>query len=486
LPVPPLAASLPAGPAEPLRPRRLLLLLAILAMIAAGGALVDAAIERNAPAVARGFVRGDLRVAGVSSHVLLTRLTLTGVSWKGPDGAPLLSARRVSIDWSLLSLLRRGIVLDRLTLEQPRLSLSRAAGGGWNVLEAIPALAAPPGGRAAPVVIDRLVIDRGALRLSDRARDAALALDGVSTHVALGLPRLAVRGEAAASGGALTRAGKRRPLGPLRLAAHLDGGALAIDDARVSLGASHLRAEGRVGKAIDLSDLDLRMRGDLAAEDLRTFVPALDRLHGAITLDARVTGSASRPRSRGALRGGRARAGAFEMDALRARFDYVRPVLRVFAIDVAALGGRSSGSGTIDTSRRDYRVHLRSREISGSRLVNLVLAGPAFENARARVGRRAQEGIYERLEGTIDLAGSGFAPERAKGTASFLFRSPGHAPGTAGEFVLDGLVRVERGELRFDRIRLDSVDLRVRVGNPGTPPGSAGAELRPASDPNLI
>jgi uncharacterized protein involved in outer membrane biogenesis len=95
-------------------------------------------------------------VARVQSHVLLTRLTLTGVSWRGVDGASLLDSPRVSIDWSWLSILRRGLVLDSLRIVAPRVNLVRSAGGGWNVLNAVPALTAPAGRRPVPVVIDRI------------------------------------------------------------------------------------------------------------------------------------------------------------------------------------------------------------------------------------------------------------------------------------------------------------------------------------------
>jgi hypothetical protein len=111
------------------------------------------------------------------------------------------------------------------------------------------------------------------------------------------------------------------------------------------------------------------------------------------------------------------------------------------------------------------------------RLVNLLLAGPLFEDARAHVGRGVEKGIYERLEGTVDLAGSGFTPERMRATASLLFRAPGQAPGTAGAFFLDAFVRVDQRALRFERLRLDSADLRVRVGNPVPAPSPAGAGL---------
>ncbi len=460
-----------------LRPRRLLLLAVILALMVTGGSLVDAAIERNALAVARGYVHGDLRVDGVESHVLLTRLALTGVSWRGPDRALLFTASRVSIDWSWLSLLRRGAVLNRLEIVSPRLDVVRAASGGWNVLDAIPALSAPSGPRPVPVAIDRLLVEGGALRVSDRTRDSDFALEGLSANAALGLPRLAARGTIEARGGVLTRAGVRRDLGPLRLAAHLEGGAIAIDRADLSVGASRVRVGGRVGNALEMSGFDLRARGDLAAEDLRTLLPSLDGLSGRITIDGRVTGSAARPRAAGTLRGSRSKAWAFEMDDLRARFDVDYPALRIPSISIAALGGRIDGSGALDLARRDYRLDLRCRDISGTRLVDLVLAGPLFEDARARVGRRGSEGVYEGLEGTIDLEGSGFTPEQAQGIALLSFRAPGQAPGTPGAFLLDARVRVGQGEMRFERVRLDSADLRVRVGEPAAALAPARREL---------
>ncbi len=459
------------------RPRRLLLLAAVLALIAAAGALVDTAIEKNVLAVVRGYVHGDLRVDRVDSHVLLTRLTLTGVSWRGPDGAPLFASPRVSIDWSWLTLLRRGPVLDRLEIVSPRLNLVRAGGGGWNLADAVPILSAPAGPRPVPVAIDRLLVEGGTLHVSDRTRDAELALDGLAADAALGLPRLAVRGSIGARGGTLTRAGVRRVLGPLRVAAHLDGGALAMDHGELSMGTSKVRFDGRVGNAGDFSGLDLRARGDLEAGDLRTLLPWLDRLSGKIAIDARVSGSAARPRVGGELRGSRANAWGLAMDHLRARFDYDQRALRVSAMEITALGGRIAGGGALDFARRDYRLDLRCRGISGTRLVNLLLADPLFEDARARVSRRTREGTYEQLAGTIDLEGNGFAPEEARGIANLSFHAPGRAPGTPGAFLLDALVHVERGEMRFERLRLDSADLRVRVGNPASPPAPARREL---------
>lgn len=460
------------------RPRRFLLLVSILALVAAAGSLVDAAIEKNALAIARGSVRGDLRVTGVESHVLLTRLTLTGVSWVGPDGALLFASPRVSIDWSWLSFLRRGPLLDRLELISPRVNLVRAPGGGWNFVDAVPALSAPPGGpRPAPLVIDRLVIEGGALRVSDRTQDVDFSLEGLSAETAVRLPRLAARCTIEARGGFLAHAGVRHVLGPLRVAARLKGVAMTIDRADLSMGASKVRIGGRVGNAPALSGVDLHARGDLDATDLRTLLPSLEGLSGTIAIDGRMTGSVARPRIGGKLHGRRAKAWGLVMDDLQARFDFDYPAIRVPSIDIATLGGRINGDGALDLARRDYRLDLRCRGISGKRLVDLVLAGPLFEDARGRVDRRAREGIYEQLEGTIDLEGAGFAPERARGIANLSFQAPGQAPGSPGAFLLDAMVRVERGELRFERLRLDSADLRVRVGNPPAPPAPARREL---------
>jgi hypothetical protein len=274
-----------------------------------------------------------------------------------------------------------------------------------------------------------------------------------------------------ARGGALTPGVRRlRPPAPR---GHLDGNAIAIDRSELTMGTSTVRVGGRVEHALDLSGLHLA-RADLAPTTCG-HLPAAPAL-GAHRGRRAVTGSAESPASAESCAG----AGPGHGDSR----------WTICVCDSTTTGGRCAwrpsisprwAAGSTGAARSISRA-AATGSISGAggsraRASWTSCSRAPSSRTRARGWSAAPGRIYERLEGTIDLEGAGFLPEEARGIATLSFRAPGQAPGTPGAFLLDALVRVEQGEMRFERLRLDSADLRVRVGNPATPPTPARREL---------
>ncbi|MGH8722317.1 MAG: hypothetical protein ACREU4_10055, partial [Burkholderiales bacterium] len=82
-------------------------------------------------------VHGRMEVGRVSGN-LLTGATLEDVAITDPAGAPFLSAQRVSLSYSLRTLLSERIYLDDVTLIEPVIVLDRPPGGEWNFARIFP------------------------------------------------------------------------------------------------------------------------------------------------------------------------------------------------------------------------------------------------------------------------------------------------------------------------------------------------------------
>jgi hypothetical protein len=489
------AATPPAAPTAPRRVHvgRILVLLLLLVLAAILTAYLDTRIERIVLALSRDRAGGSIRIGDMRSRLALTRLVFRDVRWLGPGGEELLFAREVRVNYGLLSLLRRGLILDRLEIRGARAALVRDSGGEWIIVRALAALGAGEPGRPTPVVVDVLALEDATIRVRDVPRRLAITLEGISSRTALRLPRLALTTRTQARGGSFERAGERVKLGPLRLAAHMAGGpapegagrqrsernALVVDGARLAVGGSALRFRGALADPAALDGLDGHLAGDIDTRDLEALRPTGRHLRGTLAIEAKVRGSLARPHAAGVARAGEAAVGDLRIHGLEARFDFLPPALRVPSLALSAFGGKLEGSARIDTEMAGYLVDLRCRGISGRRLVDYVLPGPLFEHVRERVAMRAEQGIYEDLEGTLRAEGRGFAPVSLEGSAALRFASP-ERPAEAVPFLLDARLRAGGGKVVVERLHLDSADLRVRVG-PGTEPAAAESRARTAS-----
>jgi len=471
LPAPP--ASVSRFPAK-LRPRRLAVLLVFVGLLLLTGRWLDARIERRAQSLGRTWLQGRVDVASVSSYLLLTRFTVRGFSWTAPDGTRILAARRVAVNYSLLSLLGRGIVLDRLELEGVDADLVRAADGTWGIVHAIPALART--GAPARIFVNHIMIKGGRIRVEDQRAGTGLTLEGVSADSMLRLPRLRFATRTEVSGATIRRPSGTQQLGPLRVAAHMEREALMIDHAEVLVHGSRVRVDGRVDDVPALSGLDLRVRGEVKAEDLHGIDPMLHRFEGKARVSARVRGTALDPRAEGSVRAGAGEIYGVAINDLAARFTLARSQVRVAKLDVLAFGGKLDGHGAVRPASLGYTFDLRCREVRGKRLLGYLLPRPLFDQLQNRLRDPALEREVDRLDGTIRLEGNGFALSRMEGSAALLFRTsvrPDAPLATDGGFLLDALIRMNRGDILFKRLRLDSSELRVRVGS-----ASQGESLR--------
>jgi hypothetical protein len=138
------------------------LLLVILVVVLATTPWGNERVRRIIVAQGNDRLTGTLDIQRLRGN-LFTGATLTGVSVVDSMKAPVFSARRVKVDYALLPLLRRRVVIEKLVLDTPAIVFDRRPGQRWN----FQALLKPSGAakdtsrRGAPPQLGEVVIHDG-------------------------------------------------------------------------------------------------------------------------------------------------------------------------------------------------------------------------------------------------------------------------------------------------------------------------------------
>jgi autotransporter translocation and assembly factor TamB len=244
----------------------------------------------------RSIVHGQVQVERVEGD-LLRGATFTNVRISAPNGEPFVAARRLELNYQLPGLLRQRILLDRVRLEEPRVSLVRDSTGDWNALRILPFLrGGKPGGPAgwgSVVRIDELGIVNGAVRVETRRPDAAFGPLGANAEIealngTLAVDLYSIPGEErkriAADGVSFRLRDPTLEVRRLDADALFTPRGLDLRGVRLETEATKLAGSGTVREGTR-PILDLALRGTpLSLIELRRFVPA-------VPFDGTVTGS---------------------------------------------------------------------------------------------------------------------------------------------------------------------------------------------------
>jgi hypothetical protein len=276
-----------------------------LAVLAAGAwALrrLDTPEGRKSLAARAGAALGtQVRVSEVEIGLLTgVRLTGVGVANPPPQRGDLLTAEAVSLRHRLWPLLRGRVVVDRLDVRKPTLSLVADARGVFNYerLGGARGAAAVPAALPLRVVLSRIAIDDGVLSVSDATRTTLLRVEGLEVQAGVEAgPEGArsdsrLRGSASSSGlaGTLvaeahveTHTGSKPPTGQGR--AHVEG-CRAEKSALFSLLAAGLRLPELARPELDECRMEFRLGGGRVVTPLVSLkgTPAQLTGSGSVTL----------------------------------------------------------------------------------------------------------------------------------------------------------------------------------------------------------
>jgi autotransporter translocation and assembly factor TamB len=111
------------------------------------------------------YVNGELTIGSLGGN-LLFGVDLANVA-VDVSGERVVAMKTVNVDFSVFTLIERGIVIDHIKVDQPALKLERDA-GGWNVASLIKAQPADPNAPGLTVSLASIQISDGSLTIADR------------------------------------------------------------------------------------------------------------------------------------------------------------------------------------------------------------------------------------------------------------------------------------------------------------------------------
>jgi uncharacterized protein involved in outer membrane biogenesis len=172
---------------EPKAPRRswprvlVIVVLALAALVGlyawAGFKLAPRLITSNATGYVREHYGRELKLRDVRVNPFKLELQIGEMILPDKDGSPMLSWQQLSVDVAgMRSLSRRAFAFEDIRLSAPRIDLVHRADGNWNLLDLVPADAAPesppPKSSTPRLIVDHFEVAQGAGSFTDRTMAA--------------------------------------------------------------------------------------------------------------------------------------------------------------------------------------------------------------------------------------------------------------------------------------------------------------------------
>jgi AsmA protein len=492
----------------------LVVLVVVLVLLVDSGAVTKRVVDLVVPRVSASLGR-DVAIRGADLKLFpQTRVRLQGFSVAGrPGEPPLLGAEALDVEvalWPLLRSLGKDVQINAVSLDRPAVNAIRAKDGTWNYQglgpgpEKGPQPTTPPGEKAR-VVVRRLSIRNGSVRVVDATRpgsEAGIALQaidldmtgvgpglpfGVNLSAALGSdrPNLSLQVSVAALPGAMPQRPEDWPavqgtlqVGPLALDrvaplipagihALVQGGTANLD-ARVSTQQGAYRVDGSGALR------DLRLRGQPASGSFQASATVPPAQPGRARLEIQKL----QVKGPGVDLGGNAVA---EANPIRVRFAIDGPLLDLDALMGAlppsAPGPQAPGGSPIPPSMRE---EIDAASAVGTLDVGEVRSGKLRAtqvHARASLQRgvltvqQAGGGVYG---GSVDLSGTQATLTQPEPSWKLRARVQGLDVGEATRAFVGTAPVTGKSNLSLDLAGKGIEWQRVRNGVTGT----VGLELR--------
>jgi hypothetical protein len=156
----------------------------------AGFFLVPFLVRHYVPRIAQEQLHKQAAIGEVRFNPYVFTFEANDFRLQEPDGGPILSFRRLFVDFELKSIVERAWTFRQVGLEGPHLNAVISKSGGLNLAALVPASKEPPPPQETsegppPLVVEDLLIDQGQIELTDQrpSKPASLALKPLQVSV---------------------------------------------------------------------------------------------------------------------------------------------------------------------------------------------------------------------------------------------------------------------------------------------------------------
>jgi autotransporter translocation and assembly factor TamB len=365
-------------------------------------------LRQKAVSQAAQYLNGELTITRLSGNVF-TGVALEGVTLRH-EGQTAVAMDKLTVEYSPITMISDGLILDSMTLDNPTILLQRD-NAGWNVNRFVKTRR-NTGGRGAPTItMDAITINNGHVIVKERGR-LVEDLTSLNARFRFAYEKPGIAISIAQLSANATDARLRRLVGDLRF----DRGSILARDLAIETDRSTLTTSiSYAGPKERLLDVELTA-GRLSLHELgRYFSPLANiRLEPAVVVKARGTLDALNMdvdvvSSAGAARGPLVGHFGSGTKSLEGRLD-------VRNVDMAPILNRDEWKTRV-TGRADFNWRFSPAEI------DFKFAGPHVEGWGYQAANVRAQGVYEPARLRFNASGAAYGATATAG-AVFRFSTP--------------------------------------------------------------
>lgn len=391
--------------------------------------------------LSREFER-DVRVSDIRLGPFLNVIEIRGVkvaAGKDLSTGPLFEVSKLRLHLDLSQLLRRILLIRRITLVNPRLWAEFDAQGESPVLDFFAILTSPPK-RPRPVQLEiaQVKVSSGNLYY----RDARLPLDGEAQKVEASLdfhPLHGLKGGSLEVGEAKFRyRNTPRNLKNLKTSWRREEGDIILSSLEARLDGSSISLKGKVASFYQSPTLDLQALSSLDLATISPWIPS----QGTLRVEAVIKGPIERPEVRGSTRMGQGSVGRLEVRRLAGDFRWSQGQLEISEFSAQTLAGNVQGKALLDLGKEipKYQASIVASDLDLPRTLAL------SEKAKDLP-------LKGKLDARLDLRGAGWNWQALEGRGW----ARGHGltlPGSPSKGRLEALFRLSSGTVTVEKLSL--------------------------------
>ncbi|MGQ9610306.1 MAG: DUF748 domain-containing protein, partial [bacterium] len=248
-------------------------------------------IRKTVEQIAQDQLKREVYIGEITGN-FLSRINIAGISiakYDSLSSGKLLSVKEVGIDYSLINLIRRKLLIRDIQVIQPRIWIEMDENGKLNLPEITPSEEKPSKSRFS-LILANVVISSGEISINDKKDSVSLNINDLKVNLSSPtVKEMEYIGEVTAQKSNLKYQNVNKSISDISTRFEVLGEKIKLSEIILRMDNSTFRANGEIYIG-EVPHVNLTANSNIELNDFKDFVPQIKRLNGSILINLQANG----------------------------------------------------------------------------------------------------------------------------------------------------------------------------------------------------